>query len=119
MAMTSSRDRMSTIKIEIPVAVARINPNTFAAFSDDRHLFVSRELILLLEFSNVMQCCQHNLHHRGHREEQLINPKKANRVLSICLVFPLCPLWLISLTDSNLLASIPSSHLIQTSDSYS
>src|ERR1041384_5051977 len=51
--MTCARYSVATIEIEITLAVARKNPDTFAALRDDRHLFVSRELILLFEFRDL------------------------------------------------------------------
>src|SRR3989440_9841834 len=62
MTMTSSGHRMTAIKIEITPAVARINPNTFATFGDNWHLFVSRQLELL--FENLDVFCVHNAHHQ-------------------------------------------------------
>ena len=51
---SSSRDCMPTIEIKIALAFVRIEPDTFAAFSDDRHLLVSRELELLFERDNLI-----------------------------------------------------------------
>src|SRR5438105_225708 len=95
MTMTSAGDRMPTIEIEITLAFARINPNTFAALSDEGHLFVSRELELLFGKRDVF--CVHNthrlhFHHRGHREDQKISEDENNISSGLYLPFFLCVL---------------------------
>src|SRR5215210_1311666 len=47
MTMSGAGDRMTTVEVEILVAVARVDPNTLAAFSRDGHLFVRGELKLI------------------------------------------------------------------------
>src|ERR1051325_354231 len=111
MAMARARDRVSTVKVKIPLAVARVDPDTFAALSDDWHFFVSRELILLLEFGNVLQTSQHTF-----SPQRISEYDSATRFFSPVLFPP----WLIHpalvdlIRDSFRSASIPSSRPNQT-----
>ena len=69
--MPGARDGVTTIEIEIALAVARIDPNTFTAFSDDRHLLVSRELIPLFERGNLFRT--------GYRCHRTYSPQRTQR----------------------------------------
>src|SRR5829696_7590408 len=45
--MSGAGDSMTAVEIEIPLAVARVDPDPITAFSRDGHLFVSGELKLI------------------------------------------------------------------------
>ena len=47
--MASAGDGVTTVEIEILIAVARVDPDALAAFCGDRHFLVSRELELILD----------------------------------------------------------------------
>jgi hypothetical protein len=53
MTMTGTRHCVTTVKIEITVAVTRVDPNALATLSGDLHLLVSRKLKLFLACGNV------------------------------------------------------------------
>ena len=57
--MPCSRDRVPAIKIEVALAIARIDPNAFAAFGYDGHLLVRSELKLLFEVCDFFKACHH------------------------------------------------------------
>src|SRR5712692_1860239 len=116
MTMTRRGHRVAAIQIKISLAAARINPDTFATLRDHRHLLVRRELILLFARDNFIEirfdCCCHRILTTEGTEDH-------SRGFVFLPIPPPCPLWLISLTDSNLSASTPSSHPGQTSNSCS
>ena len=53
MAVTRTGYGVTAVEIEILIAVARVDPYSFAAFCGDRHFLVSGELELMFV------CCQH------------------------------------------------------------
>jgi hypothetical protein len=53
MTMTRARDRVTTIEIEVTIAVAGVDPDALATLSGDLHLLVSRKLKLLLACGDV------------------------------------------------------------------
>src|SRR5260370_112647 len=55
MTMTRAGNRVSAVEIEIPLAVVGVDPDAFAAFGGDRHLFVGRELIAIFAPADIFQ----------------------------------------------------------------
>src|SRR5262245_50344255 len=55
MTMTGAGHRVSAVEIEKSLTFASVDPDTFAAFSRDTHLFVGRELIKIFKICDVVE----------------------------------------------------------------
>src|SRR5437762_2021006 len=76
MAVPGAGDCVSAIKVEVSIAVARIDPDTLTALGNDRHFLVSRELKLIFQSGDSFKiqsrehlsvCDAHLPAHRSHR----------------------------------------------------
>src|ERR1041385_301407 len=87
MTMTGAGHRMTAVEVEITQTVAGKNPDAFATRGDDRHFFVSRELISLFEFRDIAQSGNHNFSPRRTQTKTFDNSKQPTFCLTHLLFF--------------------------------
>src|SRR6185503_5119431 len=97
MTMPGARDRVSTVKIEILVALARIDPNTLAMFCGDRHLLVRSELKLV--FVRHHQNPRHPRYGFVPTNSRPVFSSRPNIKFMFCTAWPAAPLTRLSIAE--------------------